>query len=121
MGQALLKKVQKLKEWPHFSGEEEYDHIEFIRGIEIIIEDFELPEILLTARFNTMFTRSAHEWYIKLRQAHGHQSWTWWKSQTINKWANHSWRFKVETAMNMQYLVQIKTKLYHGFSKKKTN
>ncbi|MBW0555461.1 hypothetical protein O181_095176 [Austropuccinia psidii MF-1] len=59
MGQALLKEVPKLKEWPHFS---------------------------------------AHRWYIKLRQAHGHQSWTWWKTQIINKWANDAWRFKVETA-----------------------
>ncbi|MBW0541994.1 hypothetical protein O181_081709 [Austropuccinia psidii MF-1] len=59
MGQALLKEVPKLKEWPHFS---------------------------------------AHRWYIKLRQAHGHQSWTWWKSQIINKWSNDSWIFKLETA-----------------------
>ncbi|MBW0518992.1 hypothetical protein O181_058707 [Austropuccinia psidii MF-1] len=98
MGQELLKKVQKLKEWPHFSGEGEYDHIEFIRGIDIIAEDFKLPKILVTERFNTMFTRSANGLYIKLRQAHGHQSWTWWKAQIINKWANYSWRFKVETA-----------------------
>ncbi|MBW0513968.1 hypothetical protein O181_053683 [Austropuccinia psidii MF-1] len=33
MGQALLKKVPKLKEWSHFSGEGEYAHMEFIRGI----------------------------------------------------------------------------------------
>ncbi|MBW0546155.1 hypothetical protein O181_085870 [Austropuccinia psidii MF-1] len=72
--------------------------MEFIRGIEMIKEDFELPEKLLTARFNTLFTRSAHRWYIKLRQAHGHQSWTGCKTQVINKWANDSWRFKVERA-----------------------
>ncbi|MBW0560652.1 hypothetical protein O181_100367 [Austropuccinia psidii MF-1] len=73
MGQALLKEVPKIKEWPQFSGEGEYDHIEFIRGIEMIKEDFELPHRLVTARFNTLFTKSAHRWYIKLRQAHGHQ------------------------------------------------
>ncbi|MBW0513265.1 hypothetical protein O181_052980 [Austropuccinia psidii MF-1] len=33
MGQAFLKEVPKLKKWPHFSGEGEYDHMEFIRGI----------------------------------------------------------------------------------------
>ncbi|MBW0586743.1 hypothetical protein O181_126458 [Austropuccinia psidii MF-1] len=98
IGQAVLKEVTKLKEWPHFSGEQEYDHMEFIRGIDMIKEDFELPDRLVTARFNTLFTRSAHRWYIKLRQAHGHQSWTWWKTQIINKWANDAWRFKVETA-----------------------
>ncbi|MBW0548049.1 hypothetical protein O181_087764 [Austropuccinia psidii MF-1] len=75
MGQTLLKEVPKLKEWPHVSGEEEYDHMEFIRGIDMIKEDFELPYRLVTATFNTLFTRSAHRWYIKLRQAHGHQKW----------------------------------------------
>ncbi|MBW0562843.1 hypothetical protein O181_102558 [Austropuccinia psidii MF-1] len=98
MGQALLKEVPNLKEWPHFGGEGEYDHIEFIRFIDIIKEDLELPERLVTAIFNTLFTISAHRWYIKLRQEHGHQSWTWWKTQIINKWANNGWRFKVETA-----------------------
>ncbi|MBW0569869.1 hypothetical protein O181_109584 [Austropuccinia psidii MF-1] len=89
MGQALLKEVPNLKEWPHFSGEGEYDHMEFIRGIEIIEEDFELPDKLVTAIFNTFFSRSSHRWYIKLRQAPGHQSWTWGKPQIINKWANN--------------------------------
>ncbi|MBW0567342.1 hypothetical protein O181_107057 [Austropuccinia psidii MF-1] len=98
MGQTLLKEVPKLKEWPHVSGEEEYDHMEFIRGIDMIKEDFELPYRLVTATFNTLFTRSVHIWYIKSRQPHGHQSWTWWKTQIFNKWANDSWIFKVETA-----------------------
>ncbi|MBW0557094.1 hypothetical protein O181_096809 [Austropuccinia psidii MF-1] len=77
MGQALLKEAPKFKEWPHYSGEGEYDHMKFIRGIDMIKEDFELPERLVTARFNTSFTKSAHRWYIKLRQVYGYQSWTW--------------------------------------------
>ncbi|MBW0531505.1 hypothetical protein O181_071220 [Austropuccinia psidii MF-1] len=70
MGQALLKEVPKLEEWPHFSGEGEYVHMEFIRGIDMAKEDFELPERLVTARSNTLFTRSAHRWKI-LRQCGG--------------------------------------------------
>ncbi|MBW0557067.1 hypothetical protein O181_096782 [Austropuccinia psidii MF-1] len=42
MGQTLLKEVPKLQEWPHFSGEGEYDHMQFIRGMDRIKEDFEL-------------------------------------------------------------------------------
>ncbi|MBW0545301.1 hypothetical protein O181_085016 [Austropuccinia psidii MF-1] len=98
MGQALLKEVPKLKEWPPFSVEGEYDHMEFIRGNDMIKEDFELPDRLVKARFNTLLTKSDHRWYVKLRQAHGHQSWTWWKTQIINKWANDAWMFKFETA-----------------------
>ncbi|MBW0481996.1 hypothetical protein O181_021711 [Austropuccinia psidii MF-1] len=73
MGQALLKEVPKLKEWPHFSGEEKDANEEFIKGIDMIKEDFELPDILVTARFNTLFTKSTHRWYIEFRQAHGNQ------------------------------------------------
>ncbi|MBW0587372.1 hypothetical protein O181_127087 [Austropuccinia psidii MF-1] len=98
MGQERLKEVPKLKDWPCFSSEGEYYHMEFIRGIDMNEEDFELQDRLVTARFNTLLTRSAHRWYIKLRQAHGNKSPTWWKTQIINKWANHAWRFKVETA-----------------------
>ncbi|MBW0580307.1 hypothetical protein O181_120022 [Austropuccinia psidii MF-1] len=98
IGPALLEEVPKFKELPHFSGEGEYDHMEFIRGIDMIKEDFELPDRLVTARFKTRFTKSAHRRYLKLRQAHGHQSWTWWKIPIINKWANDAWRFKLETA-----------------------
>ncbi|MBW0591569.1 hypothetical protein O181_131284 [Austropuccinia psidii MF-1] len=65
IGQALLKEVPKLKECPHSSGEGEYDHMEFIRGIDMIKEDFELPERLLTARFNTLFTKSALPWFCQ--------------------------------------------------------
>ncbi|MBW0571494.1 hypothetical protein O181_111209 [Austropuccinia psidii MF-1] len=67
MVQALMKEVPKIKEWPHFSGEGEYNHMEFIRGIEMIKEDFELPGRLVIGRFRTLLTRSAHRWYIKLR------------------------------------------------------
>ncbi|MBW0552140.1 hypothetical protein O181_091855 [Austropuccinia psidii MF-1] len=98
MGQEVLTEVPKLKEWPHFSGEGAYDHMEFIRVIDMIKEDFELSDILVTARLNTLSTKSAHRWYIQLRQAHGHQNWTWWKTKIINKWANDAWKFKVETA-----------------------
>ncbi|MBW0533237.1 hypothetical protein O181_072952 [Austropuccinia psidii MF-1] len=121
MGQALLKEVPKLKEWPHFSGEGAYDHMEFIRGIEMIKEDFKLPDRLVTARFNTLFTRSAHRWYTKLRQAHGHQSWTWWKTQIINKWANDSWRLEWRQPLNLPNLMLIMTELYLGLANKKTD
>ncbi|MBW0540409.1 hypothetical protein O181_080124 [Austropuccinia psidii MF-1] len=57
MGQAVMKEVPKLKEWPHFSGEGYYAHMEYIRGIDIIKEYLELPHRLVTARFSTLFTK----------------------------------------------------------------
>ncbi|MBW0564256.1 hypothetical protein O181_103971 [Austropuccinia psidii MF-1] len=92
MGQALLKEVPKLKEWPHFSGEGEYDHMRFIR---------------------------AHRWYLKLRQARGHQCWTWWKTQIIKKWANDAWKFKVETAFESAKFNAYKDKALPCFCQQK--
>ncbi|MBW0489708.1 hypothetical protein O181_029423 [Austropuccinia psidii MF-1] len=92
VGQALLKEVPKLKELPCFSGVGEHDHMEFIR---------------------------AHRWYIKLRQAHGHQSRTWWKTQIINKWANDAWRFKVEMAFESSKFNADKDKALPWFCQQK--
>ncbi|MBW0561288.1 hypothetical protein O181_101003 [Austropuccinia psidii MF-1] len=33
-----------------------------------------------------------------MTQDHGKHSWPWWKGQTISKWANDSWRFKMENS-----------------------
>ncbi|MBW0522074.1 hypothetical protein O181_061789 [Austropuccinia psidii MF-1] len=93
--------------------------MEFIRVFQMIKEDFELPDRLVTERFNTLFTRSAHRWYIKLRQAHGYQSWTWWKTQIINKWSNDTWRFKVETAFESSKLNSEKYKALPWFFQQK--
>ncbi|MBW0517471.1 hypothetical protein O181_057186 [Austropuccinia psidii MF-1] len=81
----------------------------------MIKEDFELQDRLVTATFNTLFTRSSHRWYIKLRQEHGHQSLTWWKTQIIKKWANDAWRFKVETAFESPKFISGKDKALPWF------
>ncbi|MBW0594016.1 hypothetical protein O181_133731 [Austropuccinia psidii MF-1] len=93
--------------------------MKFIRGIGMIKEDFELPDRLVTARVKTLFTRSAHRWYIKLGQAHGHQSWTWFKTQIINKWANDSWRFKFEAAFQSSKFNADKDKALPWFCQQK--
>ncbi|MBW0483446.1 hypothetical protein O181_023161 [Austropuccinia psidii MF-1] len=56
IGQALLKEVSTLKEWLYFCGEGEYDHMEFIRGIDMVKECFELPERLSTEKLNTLLS-----------------------------------------------------------------
>ncbi|MBW0553301.1 hypothetical protein O181_093016 [Austropuccinia psidii MF-1] len=33
-----------------------------------------------------------------MRQDHSKHDWPWWKSEIITKWANNSWRFKMENS-----------------------
>ncbi|MBW0529298.1 hypothetical protein O181_069013 [Austropuccinia psidii MF-1] len=61
-------------------------------------QDFHIPDEIIVGKLHSLFTRTAKKWYYKMRQDHGKNDWTWWKSDIITKWANNSWRFKIENA-----------------------
>ncbi|MBW0538061.1 hypothetical protein O181_077776 [Austropuccinia psidii MF-1] len=42
--QILMKEAPKLKEWTEFTGEGEYDHMSFIKTIDILQEDYAIPD-----------------------------------------------------------------------------
>ncbi|MBW0522783.1 hypothetical protein O181_062498 [Austropuccinia psidii MF-1] len=92
------KDIHKLEEWPTFSGEGEYNQIEFIRTFYMFQEDFHIPEEIIVGKLHSLFTRTAEKCYYKMIQDHGKHDWTWWKSEIITKWSNNSWRFKMENA-----------------------
>ncbi|MBW0538374.1 hypothetical protein O181_078089 [Austropuccinia psidii MF-1] len=100
LGENVLseKYIPKLQELPTFSGEGEYNHIEFIRTIDTFQEDFHIPDEIIVGKLICMFTRTAKKWYYKIRIDHGKHDWSWWKSEMITKWANTCWRFKMENA-----------------------
>ncbi|MBW0577235.1 hypothetical protein O181_116950 [Austropuccinia psidii MF-1] len=61
------KDIPKLEEWPTFSGEGEYNHIEFIRTIDMLQEDFQIPDEIIVGKLHSLFTRTAKKWYYKMR------------------------------------------------------
>ncbi|MBW0534276.1 hypothetical protein O181_073991 [Austropuccinia psidii MF-1] len=79
----------------------------------------DLTSMVKEKRFNTLFTRSAHRWYIKLRHTNSHQSWTWWKTQIIKKWANDAWRCNIKTAFDSAKFNAEKDKALPWFCQKK--
>ncbi|MBW0506768.1 hypothetical protein O181_046483 [Austropuccinia psidii MF-1] len=46
------KDIPKLEEWPTFSGEGEYNHIEFIKTIDMFQEDFHIPDEIVVDKVN---------------------------------------------------------------------
>ncbi|MBW0541297.1 hypothetical protein O181_081012 [Austropuccinia psidii MF-1] len=42
--QVLMKEAPQLKEWPKFTGEGEYDHMSFIETIDMLQEDYAVPD-----------------------------------------------------------------------------
>ncbi|MBW0460625.1 hypothetical protein O181_000340 [Austropuccinia psidii MF-1] len=93
-----IKDIPRLEEWPAFSCEGEYNHMEFIKTKDMFKEYFNMPDEYISARLHSLFTKLAMKWYYKMRQDHGKHSWPWWKEQIISKWANDSWIFKMENS-----------------------
>ncbi|MBW0560392.1 hypothetical protein O181_100107 [Austropuccinia psidii MF-1] len=65
------KDIPELEEWPTFSGEGEYNHIELIRTIDMLQEDFHIPDEIIVGKLHSLFTRTAKKWYQKMRIDHG--------------------------------------------------
>ncbi|MBW0517858.1 hypothetical protein O181_057573 [Austropuccinia psidii MF-1] len=83
--QALMKEVPQLKEWPTFTGEGKYDHMSFIKTIDMLQEYYAIPDKLITARLHSPFEKSAKRWYYGIRQTNGKNIWSWWKQEIITK------------------------------------
>ncbi|MBW0566279.1 hypothetical protein O181_105994 [Austropuccinia psidii MF-1] len=113
------KDIPKLEQWPTFSGEGEYNHIKFIRTIDMFQEDFNIPDEIIVGNLHHLFTKTAKKWYYKMRIDHGKHDWSWWKSEVITKWANKSWRFKMENAFENSILNSEKDKPLTWFFKQK--
>ncbi|MBW0549564.1 hypothetical protein O181_089279 [Austropuccinia psidii MF-1] len=101
-----LKDIPKLEEWPTFSGKGEYNHIEFIRTIDMLQEGFHIPDEIIVGKLQSLFTRTAKKWYYKMRQDHGKHDWSGCKSEVFTKWTNNSWRFKKENSFESAILTQ---------------
>ncbi|MBW0576748.1 hypothetical protein O181_116463 [Austropuccinia psidii MF-1] len=46
--------ILKLEEWPTFSGEGEYNHIEFIRTIDMLQKDFHIPDEIIVENYTIL-------------------------------------------------------------------
>ncbi|MBW0570897.1 hypothetical protein O181_110612 [Austropuccinia psidii MF-1] len=95
--QVLMKEEPYLKEWPTFTGEGEYDHISFVKTIDML-QDYAIPDELITAILHSLFKKSAKRCYYGIRQTNGKDTWSWWKNEIITKWANDSCRYKIDNS-----------------------
>ncbi|MBW0516371.1 hypothetical protein O181_056086 [Austropuccinia psidii MF-1] len=84
-----LKPLPEDSNWAKFSGTREHDHMELIDYIDgLFIYLPSIPDYWIIARLNTAFKGHASIWYTEMKKIHGRRSWTWWKSQNIQKYSN---------------------------------
>ncbi|MBW0573672.1 hypothetical protein O181_113387 [Austropuccinia psidii MF-1] len=101
--QVLMKEAPQLKEWPTFTGKGEYDHISFIKTIDMLQEYYSIPDELITERLHSLFEKYAKIWYYGIRQTNCENTWSLWKQEIITKWANDAWSYKIENAFENSF------------------
>ncbi|MBW0528541.1 hypothetical protein O181_068256 [Austropuccinia psidii MF-1] len=112
-----MKEAPQLKEWPTFTEEGEYDHMSFIKTIEILQEDYAIPDELITSQLHSLFEKSAKRWYYGIRQTNGKNNWSWWKQEIIARWANDAWRYNIENVFENSFFDTEKDKPLTWFLK----
>ncbi|MBW0550432.1 hypothetical protein O181_090147 [Austropuccinia psidii MF-1] len=87
-----LKQLPEASSWPKFSCTGEYDHMELIDYVDLLLIDVpSIPDYWITARLNTSFKGHASIWYTEMKEIRGRRSWPWWKSQIIQNYSNGTW------------------------------
>ncbi|MBW0572260.1 hypothetical protein O181_111975 [Austropuccinia psidii MF-1] len=69
--QVLMKEAPQLKEWPTFTGESEYDHMSFIKTIDMLQEDYAIPDKLITAILHPLLEKALKRWYYGIKKTNG--------------------------------------------------
>ncbi|MBW0565951.1 hypothetical protein O181_105666 [Austropuccinia psidii MF-1] len=93
----VMKEAPQLKEWPTFTGEGEYDHMSFIKTIDMLQDDYAILNELLIAILSSHFEKYGKRWY------YGKNTWSWGKQEIITKCANDAWRYKLENTFENSF------------------
>ncbi|MBW0566144.1 hypothetical protein O181_105859 [Austropuccinia psidii MF-1] len=101
--QVLMKEAPQLKECPTFTGEGEYDHMQFIETLDMLQEDYAIPDELITARLHSLFDKYAKRWYYGIIQTNAKNTWSLWNQEIITKWENDSWRYKIDNTFENSF------------------
>ncbi|MBW0554982.1 hypothetical protein O181_094697 [Austropuccinia psidii MF-1] len=112
-----MKEAPQLEEWPTFTGEGEYDHMSFIKAIDMLQEYYAIPDVIITSRLHSLLDKSAKRWYYGIRQTNGKNTWSWWKQKIITKWANDAWRCQIENSFENSFFDPDKDKPLTWFLK----
>ncbi|KAI9610149.1 hypothetical protein H4Q26_007148 [Puccinia striiformis f. sp. tritici PST-130] len=93
-----------LSEWVSFSGEGEYDYIEFIQYCDLILETYWAKEDIVVVRLPRLFRGVAKVWWKTKSAAMGKASWQTWKDLMKAQFNTSTWRSKMKEAFRKEKL-----------------
>ncbi|KAI9621723.1 hypothetical protein H4Q26_015489 [Puccinia striiformis f. sp. tritici PST-130] len=98
------KLLPPLSEWVTFSGEGEYDYIEFIQYCDLILETYWAKEDIVVVRLPRLFRGVAKVWWKTKSAAMGKASWQTWKDLMKAQFNTSTWRSKMKEAFRKEKL-----------------
>ena len=99
MDKLFMKDLPPTSSWMTFSGEGEYDHMEFIDWVDRLKTDFHMKDALVTSKLNIVLTGLARIWFIELRRE-GPLTWEGWKEAMISRFGTEMWRNNMQRAFD---------------------
>ncbi|MBW0484345.1 hypothetical protein O181_024060 [Austropuccinia psidii MF-1] len=74
-------------------------------------EYFHIPDEMIVGKLYSLLTKTSKKWYHKMRHEHGKHDWSWWKAESITKWANNYWRSKMAKDKPLTWFLKEKDRL----------
>ncbi|KAG0139311.1 hypothetical protein CROQUDRAFT_54890, partial [Cronartium quercuum f. sp. fusiforme G11] len=100
----MLKQSKKdyptASQWPTFTGEGEYNHLEFISWVDILANKMGMPDELITSKLMLVFKGVAKDWLLETMEDDPDMAWPQWKEAMQDRFGTDAWRDKMEQAFN---------------------
>ncbi|PLW40538.1 hypothetical protein PCANC_16768 [Puccinia coronata f. sp. avenae] len=116
MRKELWKSIPKTSEWEKFSGELPYNHELWLKNIDVFVQDYCMLDHMIISRLTALFTDTAKNWYIGIRDNHDNRSWAWWKNTIRNKFGTHNWKWKMQQEFEKDYFTLENKKVHNWFN-----
>ena len=104
----LNKLLPIIKDWTKFSGEGEYDHINFIKYIEHIIKVYKAPDEAILTRLSHLFEGLDLDWFINKQEGVVYKDWPTWKELITAQFGTRMWEKKMRKAFENDFFDPIK-------------
>jgi hypothetical protein len=104
----LNKFLPPIQEWTKFSGEGDYDHINFIKYIDHILTVYRSPDEAILTRLPRLFEGVAFDCFISKQATMGQQSWPALKELIKQQFGTRLWEKKMRRAFENDYFDLVK-------------
>jgi hypothetical protein len=93
----LVNAITK-SDWPRFSGQGGYDHMDFVHWIDTAKRDSHVPDKVVILKLLTILEGVALSWYKTIHMTVHTNDWAFWREAICKKFGTTNWKRKKQYA-----------------------